>query len=168
MIEMPVVEIRSGGQSGADTAGLVAGKALGLKTGGMAPKGFRTEVGDMPELGSEYGLTESTFKTYPERTEHNVKTTDGTVLFGDASSPGSGATIRFCKRHEKPYKVIPYPLDEDIDMTQLAATFQQWLVEHHIQILNVAGNRESKNPGVGQFAYEFLMLALGGEQESAG
>jgi len=36
-------KIISGGQTGADRAGLVVGKSLGLEIGGTAPKGWKTE-----------------------------------------------------------------------------------------------------------------------------
>lgn len=45
---MPLRWIISGGQTGADQGGLDAGKALGLKTGGLMPKGWRTEAGPRP------------------------------------------------------------------------------------------------------------------------
>ena len=36
--------IISGGQTGADMAGLMAAKKVGFNTGGFAPKGFKTEL----------------------------------------------------------------------------------------------------------------------------
>jgi hypothetical protein len=41
MKTMEIKEIRSGGQTGIDQAGLVAGVALGLPTTGLYPKGYR-------------------------------------------------------------------------------------------------------------------------------
>lgn len=38
---MPITEIRSGGQTGIDHAGLVAGVALGIPTYGLYPRGYR-------------------------------------------------------------------------------------------------------------------------------
>jgi hypothetical protein len=40
-----VVRIISGGQTGADRAGLEAGRLLGVATGGTAPNNFLTEQG---------------------------------------------------------------------------------------------------------------------------
>lgn len=39
--EYPIEQIRSGGQTGVDSAGLVAGMALGIPSLGLFPKGFR-------------------------------------------------------------------------------------------------------------------------------
>ncbi len=56
---MTLREIISGGQTGADQAGLYVGKMLGLKTGGVAPPHFMTHEGPNPELlRDEYGLVE--------------------------------------------------------------------------------------------------------------
>ena len=53
---MPLQEVWSGGQNGANIAGLRAAKAVGLKTGGWMPKGYRTEGGDhRAVVGTELG-----------------------------------------------------------------------------------------------------------------
>jgi len=39
-----------------------------------------------------------------------------------------------------------------------------WIEANRIEILNVAGNRESKNPGIQEKVKEFLVLALGGKK----
>ena len=55
-----VRKIISGGQTGADQAGLAVAKRLGIPTGGFVPKGFLTEAGPRPDLAAEYGLEEPT------------------------------------------------------------------------------------------------------------
>ncbi len=40
------------------------------------------------------------------------------------------------------------------------ATFRDWLAAHHIQVLNVAGPRESKRPGVYAAAYRCLAALI--------
>ena len=47
---MTLTTIISGGQTGADQAGLLAAQALGLQTGGWAPHGWRTDAGPAPWL----------------------------------------------------------------------------------------------------------------------
>lgn len=44
--QMPIDRLRSGGQTGIDTAGLVAGLALGIPSTGLYPKGFRIRLKD--------------------------------------------------------------------------------------------------------------------------
>lgn len=142
--------IISGGQTGADQGGLFAAKELGITTGGMAPKGWRTEAGSAPWL-EEYGLVEHSSDNYRLRTEANVKAADGTVIFGKRSI-GGNLTEEFCRLHDKPWIWIS-------DVT-VRAMLPLWIRRYSIKILNVAGNRESKNPGIGQFTKDFLIKAL--------
>jgi hypothetical protein len=45
-----VRKIISGGQTGADQAGLAVAKRLGISTGGFMPKGLLTAAGPQPDL----------------------------------------------------------------------------------------------------------------------
>ena len=74
-----IERVISGGQTGADQAGLAVAKRLGVPTGGYLPKGWLTEAGPRPDLGATYGLEEAETAAYPERTERNVLASDGTV-----------------------------------------------------------------------------------------
>lgn len=162
----------SGGQSGADLGGLRAAAALGISTGGYMPKGFRTEDGPRPEIASLYGLMEHESRDYEDRTLANVRMADGTVIFGRRSQ-GSNLTENRCWQLKKPCAWviwIPEPTISfssviDTNGTHLMtpngrAVFRLWLRNHGIKTLNVAGNRESKNPGIGQFTEAFLKEAL--------
>ena len=53
-----ILQIVSGGQTGADQGGLEAALALGIPVGGWAPKGWLTENGPDPTLESKYGMKE--------------------------------------------------------------------------------------------------------------
>lgn len=143
------VKIISGGQTGADQGGLFAGEAIGLETGGWVPKGCRTEVGPYPELVTRFGCREHESPDWGPRTEANIIDSDGTVIFGDVRSPGSRLTIRLCKQHRKPR--LENPTIEE---------FVVWLASFRIGTLNVAGNRESKMPGIQQQVKEFLVQAI--------
>lgn len=149
-------KIISGGQTGADQGGLEAGKELGIPTGGTAPRNWVTEKGSKPELLKSFGLVEAGIKGYPFRTEMNVANSDGTVIFGDFYSPGSKLTTRHCNSLPKPlYRVCreDNPIIEKQD-------FLNWLKRYNIRILNVAGNRESKNPGIQKRVRNFLVEVL--------
>lgn len=149
---MAVEKIISGGQTGADRGGLIAGGTLGIETGGTAPPGFITEKGSDPSLRL-YGLVEGKPdpKTYPKRTRRNVKDSDGTLLMGNAESPGSRLTLGCCVDLEKPWIMNPIPSE-----------LSRWLIANSIKILNVAGNRESKTPGIQSRTVDLLCEALGG------
>jgi len=146
--------IISGGQTGADLAGLRAAKSLDIETGGYAPAGYMTENGPALFLGSMYGLEEMDTTDYKARTEKNVKLADATVIFG-RRSPGSNKTEWYCQQHNKPFLWLTPPLYHKDRLL-----FRVFLNTHNPETLNIAGNRESTFPGVGNMVYEFLLEAL--------
>lgn len=136
----------SGGQTGADQEGIEAAAELGYPTGGIMPKGFRTEDGPRPTWAKKYGLTESQSPDYSIRTWENVKNSDVTVWFGSTSSKGYK-----CTRDAAFYYSLPF----EINPSQ--AEFKE-IVDNH-NIVNIAGNRLSKNPGIRRlvrYAFEGL------------
>ncbi|MGH7184521.1 MAG: YpsA SLOG family protein [Nitrospiraceae bacterium] len=156
---MSIIMIVSGGQSGADLGGLRAAKRLGITTGGYMPLGWRTEYGPRPNYAEYFNLEEWTTSDYKDRTKQNVMVSDGTIICGHRS-PGSNATEEFCRSLNKPClwitaKKILYGPDPS-SVSQLSC----WISDYDLQVLNVAGNRESVCLGI-EFAVEnFLMEAL--------
>lgn len=126
--------ILSGGQTGADQAGLICARALGLRTGGTAPKGYKTERGAQKRL-KEFGLIESHSSDYSVRTRQNVLDAECTVWFGNVGSPGYWCTSKAAEQYGKPFELNPTPER----FAQLAERYE---------VLNIAGNRRSKNPEV--------------------
>src|SRR5690606_7247402 len=151
-------KIISGGQQGADFGGLLAGKELNLETGGTAPKEHRTENGSNYKL-IDFGLKEHSSVEYPPRTKQNVQDSDGTIIFGRLESPGSILTYNLCKKFNKPYWFVSQvELIENKNANK--ESFILWLIENQIQILNVAGNRESTNSGIEQNVKNYLVTAI--------
>ncbi|MFI5222758.1 MAG: YpsA SLOG family protein [Nitrospirales bacterium] len=152
-----VEEIRSGGQTGADLGGLLAAKDLGLKTGGFIPKGFLTELGLQPELAA-FGLQETSSKEYPPRTRLNIQHSDGTVIFTQLPfSRGSRLTFTECVKMGKPKLIVnPFTYESPKE-------FLRWLEDEKIKILNVAGSRESRWPGIEESVRQFIRLSLLGK-----
>ncbi len=147
-----ITKIISGGQTGADQAGLRAAVNLGLKVGGTAPCGYKTENGPIPDfLVLCWGLREGEYdaKIYPKRTLRNILDSDGTVAFGNMGSYGEILTRNLCLKNKKPY--IANPSQE---------AFLWWISTNNIQVLNVTGNRESVNPVIGEEVYKFLLSSL--------
>jgi hypothetical protein len=139
----------SGGQTGADQAAWRAAKAVGIPTGGWMPRGFLTEDGPCPKFAELYGAVETLSATYPPRTQKNVEDSDATVWFGEVDTPGAMATLYAGTITGKPFEpVIP----GSTRPSQLAA----WIIEHDVRTLNVAGNRESRSPGIGAKVERFL------------
>jgi Circularly permutated YpsA SLOG family len=154
---MNLEKVISGGQTGVDRAGLDAAMTAGIPVGGYCPKGRRAEDGRIPE---RYPLTELSSEDYRERTEMNVMRSDATLILTlGAISGGTTATIQLAEKHGKPYMIEA--LDGDPVPTRVA----NWLIKHHVRVLNVAGPRESQHPGSVQTrATEFLRLVFGGQQ----
>jgi Circularly permutated YpsA SLOG family len=149
-----IEKIISGGQTGADRAGLDVGVALGIPTGGTAPKGWLIkDLNDKnvscPELAS-YGLIECDEPGYPSRTRKNVKDADATLWVGFTDSPGGRLTLSSARWFAK--TLIVNPTSDEL---------AQKLIQHKVKILNVAGNRTSDlNPDIYQRTYDLLMTAL--------
>ena len=140
--------IISGGQTGVDRAALDAALELGLPCGGWCPRGRRAEDGPIPE---RYPLVETPWEGYPQRTEWNVRDSDGTlVLVCGQSDRGTALTIQVAKRYPKPLLIVDLSTDPD------AANVGAWAQTRDIQVLNVAGPRESSCPGIYARAIEFL------------
>ncbi len=153
---MPVRKIISGGQTGADRAGLDAAVKLGIKTGGYCPKDFLTEKGKDFSL-KKFKLTEIEDYNFDKRTKMNILESDGTVIFckydndGKIFGDGTILTYNYAVKIRKP--VIVNPTERE---------FIKWIKDENIEILNVAGNRESVYPGVYKKTKDFLIRALAG------
>lgn len=144
------IVIISGGQTGADQGGLEGAKMAGFQTGGFVPRGFKTEKGSMPELRDKFRLIESTSPDYVYRTHLNAKFSSITLWFGNNDSAGYIATEKACKTYRKPfYNVDSKDPDFIVDIIK----------KEKPMIINVAGNRESKCPGI-QESVRIIMYAV--------
>jgi hypothetical protein len=99
---LPVLrKIVSGGQTGADRAGLDFAIEVGLAHGGYVAKGRKAEDGRIDE---KYRLTELATNSYPERTKRNVRESDGTIILSlnEKLSGGSALTLSYARHANKP------------------------------------------------------------------
>lgn len=152
-----VTKIISGGQTGADQAGLFAARMLDIPTGGWAEKRWTTELGPQEALLRSFNLEPCMWPGYGPRTARNVAGSDGTVIFGKLGSAGSQLTMWKCLELTKPFIHFDVPWL----MANRVERFQEWMEQGNIEVLNVAGNRESVNRGIGIAVMEFLVEALG-------
>jgi len=140
-----IKKIISGGQTGADQAGLDVAIDLNIPHGGWIPKGRKTENGTLP---AKYQLTEMNSTSYPKRTEKNVLDSNGTVIFTTGSlTGGSALTRKYANKHNRPVLHINF---EKIPIEEAAATVSTWIESQNIEVLNVAGSRASKNHNIYQ------------------
>jgi len=146
------MKIVSGGQTGVDRGALDAAVALGLAHGGWCPRGRLAEDGPIPE---RYQLVQTESAEYSVRTEQNVLDSDATlILYRGRLSGGTKLTLRLARRHGRPCKAI------DLDAPCPIEEVRQWLQSEQVEILNVAGPRESSAIGIAQQAQQFLERVL--------
>ena len=141
-------KIVSGGQTGVDRAALDVALELGIPCGGWCPKRRRAEDGSIPK---RYHLKETASTSYPVRDEMNVSDSDGTlILTWGRPTGGTATTLKLAKKFKKPYLVI------DLSKRGEPRIVEEWGGQNEIRVLNVAGPRESKAPGIHDKAVEFL------------
>jgi hypothetical protein len=142
--------IITGGQTGADQAAWRAAARAGLATGGTMPRGFQTEAGPRPEFAARFGAIANDSDDPADRTLANVRDADATlVLLASEPGPGTRLTIEAARTSGKPLLAV------DLDQPSPEAV-ARWLLEHQIHTLNVAGDRESHAPGLGERVEAFL------------
>lgn len=130
----------SGGQTGVDRAALDVAIQVGLPHGGWCPRGRRAEDGT---LDDRYQLRETRSEDYAGRTELNVRDSDATLIINVGSLEGGTAlTAAIARRRGKPLLII-----EPSDRADIRA-IHDWLGRNRVQVLNVAGPRESRSPGI--------------------
>jgi hypothetical protein len=148
------LKIISGGQTGADRAGLDWAIKHGVPHGGWCPKGRRAEDGP---IDGRYRLKETPSSDYLQRTERNVRDSDGTVIFsvGKRLSGNSAETLEFAVKQRKPYLHLSAVFKDNA-----AQKLKKWMEENNILVLNVAGPRALKEPKVAEFVIAALDAAL--------
>lgn len=146
-----VAKIISGGQTGADRAALDWALANNVPHGGWCPRGRRAEDG---RIADRYELLETPGTQYTQRTEWNVRDSDATVIFTTDPRLRGGAkkTMEFAHDYRRPWLHLhkSVPIEESIDR------LQEFLREHQVSVLNVAGSRSSMDPAVGDFVRTVL------------
>lgn len=151
----PIAKIISGGQTGVDRGALDAALRLGIPHGGWCPRGRLAEDGRIPD---QYDLQELDSSDYTARTEKNVVQSDATLILCRGSiSGGTLLTYRLADKYDRPCKVVD--LNEPLDVFDI----RNWLAEHQVGTLNVAGPRESQNPGIERQTRESLVELLSAE-----
>ncbi len=154
-------KIISGGESGANQAGWRAARAFGVAGGGSMRKGFLADDGHHPDYAEQFAAAELPTDSEPARTERNVHDSDATVWFGQTTTTAAHATVEACLRLDKPFMPI-YP-GASFEPSHVAA----WILENQVKTLNVAGNREHEEPGIGDRVERFLgevLTVLGHER----
>jgi hypothetical protein len=145
------LKIISGGQTGVDRAALDVALKHGIDCGGWCPAGRLDEFGRIPD---RYPVKELEQGSFAERTLQNVKDSDGTlIIYSDELRGGTEYTVECCKQLQRPHALI--------DVARVSANAAGPLIvdfvrAHKIDILNVAGPRQSEWPP----GYDYAVRAL--------
>lgn len=133
--------IVSGHQTGADIAGIDWARSKGLTAWGFIPEKRLCENGSIPDnyLGIECGY-------YPERTLANILVSNVTICFARTWERGTKLTVNLCKQYGKPC------LEVDLSLGLVSEVYggqvATFLAQEKPQVVNIAGNRESRSPGI--------------------
>ena len=149
-------KVISGGQTGVDRAALDVAMRLGIAHGGWVPKGRLAEDGPLP---SYYQVEEMPTEEYAARTEKNVLAADGTLIISRGQpTGGTDYTRRMALKHGKQLLHIDLTLNQQ--PSTAGSLIASWIQMNRIEILNVAGPRESGDPQIYSEAATILAHAL--------
>ena len=158
------IKIVSGGQTGVDQGALEAAGELQMEFGGWAPHGWVAENGTVPQKYQikmqEHPDCGSKATNYRERTKANIRDSHATLILVNAL-PLSGGTkltedvaVAMMRSHKVIVMGAANAKSEAVEWLRQFAGFSSTFV------LNVAGPRESKVPGIQALAKSFLKEVL--------
>lgn len=170
-----IAKVISGGQAGADEAGVLAARQLHIPTGGTMPRGWRTQRGPRPDFAHLYNMVEHASDSYGPRTFANVHAADITLRIAhDLHAAGEMLTEKACRQMGRPHTDVLVQAAESI-FVQAAPSkhlvFARYAVElaaidkaaeaireravalGRPVVVNVAGNSERTAPGIGDVAW---------------
>jgi hypothetical protein len=90
----------------------------------------------------------------PSATEPNIREADATLWFGATTSAGARETVAACLRLGKPCLTVSPGVSFEPSHVAL------WIAEKAVRALNVAGSRETEEPGIGAWVEQFLGQVL--------
>lgn len=157
-------KIISGAQTGVDRAALDVAIQLNISYGGWCPKARIDEQGTIPakydvlqEISGEFA---NETENYATRTKYNIRDSDGTLILVPITSftisDGTAFTIEEVQKQKKPFLILDLSASESKNISIIIT----WLEKNNIKILNIAGPRESKYPGIYKLSCEFLEKML--------
>lgn len=157
-----IKKIVSGAQTGVDIAALDVAKKYDIPYAGWCPQGRINEKGviskDYSFLQEVEGIFKDQKENYAARTKRNIVDSDGTlILVPKIPLPlkiqdGTLLTIQEVQKQNKPYLLIDLSKTHEKNSILIAG----WIGTHKIEVLNVAGPRESTWPGIYQSSFNLL------------
>ncbi len=161
-----IEKIISGGQTGVDRAALDVAIELDIPYGGSCPNGRIDELGIIPEKYDALIEIQGEFKSekekYDTRTKKNITDSDATLILipleplPEKIKDGTLLTIQEVQKRGKPFLKIDLSKPQFENIERIV----NWLEKYNINILNIAGPRESICPGIYKTSSELLKEAF--------
>jgi len=149
------IKIISGGQTGVDRGALDAALELGVACGGWCPRGRKAEDG---KIDLRYPLKETQTADYIKRTKLNVKDSDATlIIYFSVLEGGSARTQDYCLQLSRPCLLLDMSLH---DIGTAILMVEDFVLQHHVKLLNVAGPRASKQPEASDVTKQLIVSFL--------
>lgn len=156
-----IVELRSGGQSGADRGAMDAAQRCGIRVSGWCPAGgWAEDYPTPPGVRALYPqMVETPSANVAQRTEWNIRDSSCCIALNTQSadvSPGTNIGFAFYEKYGIPHFSIAVD-----GLTPLDAQIQQacdWLQSLHDDaiVLGFGGPRASEYPGIYDIAFHVV------------
>lgn len=146
-----VRRILSGGEAGVERAALDWAIDHRVAHGGWCSRG---RLADDGPLDARYRLTETASLSDADRTRHNVRESDATLIINVGALEGRALLAqRLAAAAGKPYCVAQLERHRPRELRRVL----EWLGGDALLNLHVAGPRDGTRPGIHALAYEMLM-----------
>ena len=160
-----IIEIRSGGQSGADRGAMDAAHHCGVRVSGWCPAGgWAEDYPDPPGVLALYPeMVETPSSDVIQRTEWNIRDSTCCIVFNTRSSdmsPGTSAGYQFNEKYGIPHLDIWLDGPDSIDQQIERAC--DWLraFDNDAIVLGIGGPRASEYPGIYEISYSATQSIL--------
>ena len=160
-----VVEVRSGGQSGADRGAMDAARALGIPVSGWCPAGgWAEDLPDPPGVRALYPqMRETPESDVAQRTEWNIRDSTCCIVLNTSArgiSRGTDIGYAFCEKYGTPCFGIA--LDGESPLEEQVERARKWLdgLNDDAVVLGFGGPRASEYPEVYGIAFRVVTLLL--------
>ena len=160
-----IVEVRSGGQSGADRGAMDAAQQYGVSVSGWCPAGGWAE--DLPESPGVLALYPQMIETpssdVAQRTEWNIRDSTCCIVLNTcarSTSPGTDIGYKFYEKYGTPNFEIVIDGSESVDaQVGRACAWLHSLADDAI-VLGVGGPRASEYPEIYDIAFHVVESIL--------
>ncbi len=148
------MKIISGGQTGVDRSALDIALKHGIECDGWCPAGRLDEFGRIPERYPVQELEQGSKEGRSPDRPGGLRDSDGTIIvYCDQLRGGTEYTVECCEQLRQPHQLIDA---SKVSVEGAAKLIADFVRNHKIDILNVAGPRQSEWPEGYDYAYRAL------------